>query len=121
MKRDLARIILLAALAALAHSALAQQADPSKNPKQAGKSPVRVFVLAGQSNMEGKAPNTLLDYQAEAPETKELFKHFRKDGGKLVVHSIRPVVMDILKILKFHQVLLIAKNERAALAAVKRG
>jgi alpha-galactosidase len=41
---------------------------------------VKVFILAGQSNMEGKAPNTLFDYQAEAPETKDLFKHLRKDG-----------------------------------------
>ncbi len=47
-------------------------------------------------------------------------KHFRKDGGKLVVHSVRPMVAEILKILKFHQVLVIAKNERAALAAVRR-
>ena len=47
-------------------------------------------------------------------------KRFRKDGGKLVVHSVRPVVTEILKILKFHQVLVIAKNERAALAAVQR-
>ena len=46
--------------------------------------PVKVFLLAGQSNMEGKAPNTLLDYQAEAPATKELFQHFRKDGKWIV-------------------------------------
>jgi alpha-galactosidase len=45
---------------------------------------VKVFVLAGQSNMEGKAPNTLLDYQAEAPETKDFFKHLRKDGKWIV-------------------------------------
>ena len=47
-------------------------------------------------------------------------KRFRKDGGKLVLHSVRPVVTEILKILKFHQVLVIAKNERAALVAVQR-
>ena len=41
---------------------------------------VKVFILAGQSNMEGKAQNKLLKYQAEAPETKELFAHLRKDG-----------------------------------------
>jgi alpha-galactosidase len=46
----------------------------------AGEGTVKVFILAGQSNMEGKAPNTLFDYQAEAPETKDLFKHLRKDG-----------------------------------------
>jgi len=51
---------------------------------QAGKSPVKVFILAGQSNMEGKAPNTLLDYQAEDPKTQDLFKHLRKDGKWIV-------------------------------------
>ena len=45
---------------------------------------VKVFILAGQSNMEGKAPNTLLDYQAEDPRTKDVFKHLRKDGKWIV-------------------------------------
>ena len=45
---------------------------------------VKVFILAGQSNMEGKARNTLLDHQAGAPETKDLFKHLRKDGKWIV-------------------------------------
>jgi len=45
---------------------------------------VKVFILAGQSNMEGKAPNSLLEHQAEAPETKDLFKHYRKDGKWIV-------------------------------------
>jgi alpha-galactosidase len=45
---------------------------------------VKVFILAGQSNMEGKAPNALLDYQAENPKTKDLFKHLRKDGKWIV-------------------------------------
>ena len=48
------------------------------------KGPVKVFILAGQSNMEGKAPNTLLDYQAEDPKTKDLFQHLRKDGKWIV-------------------------------------
>lgn len=47
---------------------------------QAGEGPVRVYILAGQSNMEGKAQNKLLEYQANAPETKEKFAHLRKDG-----------------------------------------
>ena len=38
---------------------------------------VRVYVLAGQSNMEGKAPNALLEHQATDEKTKELFKHLR--------------------------------------------
>jgi alpha-galactosidase len=46
--------------------------DPSK--------PVKVFILAGQSNMEGKAKVSLLAYQAEQLTTRDLFKHWRKDG-----------------------------------------
>ena len=42
--------------------------------------PVKVFILAGQSNMEGKAKMSLVEYQAEQPETRDLFKHWRKDG-----------------------------------------
>jgi len=62
--------------ASLATTTAVRAADTAK--------PVKVFLLAGQSNMEGKAPNTLLDYQAEAPETKDLFKHLRKDGKWIV-------------------------------------
>jgi len=55
MKNCIASRIVLttAALLALSHLVLAQQADQSKTPKQAGKGPVKVFILAGQSNMEG--------------------------------------------------------------------
>src|SRR5256714_15482227 len=44
------------------------------------KKPVKVFILAGQSNMEGKAKVSLLEYQAEQPGTRDLFGHLRKDG-----------------------------------------
>lgn len=49
-------------------------------PGLSAKESFKVFILAGQSNMEGKAQNKLLEYQAGAPETKELFAHLRKDG-----------------------------------------
>lgn len=45
---------------------------------------VKVFILAGQSNMEGKAPNALLDHQATDAKTSDLFKHLRKDGQWIV-------------------------------------
>src|ERR1051325_796027 len=45
---------------------------------------VKVFILAGQSNMEGKAPNSLLDFQPADPQTKDLFQHLRKDGKWIV-------------------------------------
>ena len=43
--------------------------------------PVKVFILAGQSNMEGKGKiDPLLNHQIIAPETKDFFAHFHKDG-----------------------------------------
>ncbi len=72
-------IALAAAIAAaLATAPAARAADATKT--------VKVFILAGQSNMEGKAANSLLEYQAEAPETKDLFQHLRQDG-KWIVHD----------------------------------
>lgn len=46
--------------------------------------PVKVFILAGQSNMEGKAPNALLDHQATDSKTKDLFAHLRKENKWVV-------------------------------------
>ncbi len=45
---------------------------------------VKVFILAGQSNMEGKAKLSLLEYQIEQPETRDFFKHLKKDGKWVV-------------------------------------
>jgi len=42
--------------------------------------PVKVFILAGQSNMEGKAKVSLLEKQIAAPETRERFAHLHRDG-----------------------------------------
>src|SRR5437764_4514626 len=53
-------------------------------PVSAADKPVKVFVLAGQSNMEGKAPNALLDHQAADAKTKDLFAHLRKDDKWIV-------------------------------------
>ncbi len=49
-------------------------------PLDAAEKTIKVFILAGQSNMEGKAPNELLEHQAAAAKTKDLFSHLRKDG-----------------------------------------
>lgn len=48
------------------------------------KNTVKVFVLAGQSNMEGKAKNKLLEHQATDSKTAKLFAHLRKDGEWIV-------------------------------------
>ena len=44
---------------------------------------VKVYVLAGQSNMEGKAQNKLWDHQATDAKTKDFFAHLR-DGDQWV-------------------------------------
>lgn len=41
---------------------------------------VPVYVLAGQSNMEGKAQLKLLQHQITAAETAERFAHFHQEG-----------------------------------------
>ncbi len=68
--------LLSVAIASLLSLAAVCSADEAKT--------VKVFVLAGQSNMEGKAPNELLDHQAADPKTKDLFAHLRKDDKWIV-------------------------------------
>src|SRR5258707_4472672 len=53
-------------------------------PVQAADKPVKVFILAGQSSMEGKAPNALLEHQATDAKTKDLFAHLRRDDKWMV-------------------------------------
>src|SRR5438046_753015 len=64
-------LILLVGMAALG---LAQ--EPAR--------PVKVFILAGQTNMEGKGQMKLAEAQSEAPEFKDFYKHLRKDGRWIV-------------------------------------
>lgn len=45
---------------------------------------VKVFILAGQSNMEGKVQSKLMEHQASDPKTKDLFKHWRKNDDWIV-------------------------------------
>lgn len=42
--------------------------------------PIKIFILAGQSNMEGKAQVKLLDHQIKDPQTAELFEHLHTNG-----------------------------------------
>ena len=45
----------------------------------AGK-PLKVYILAGQSNMEGHAKTSTIDYIAEDPKTKHLYQMMRLKG-----------------------------------------
>lgn len=62
----------LAALAALQLAASCSSQQKS----------VAVFILAGQSNMEGKAQNILWEHQAVAADTAEFFAPFRDKENK---------------------------------------
>jgi hypothetical protein len=53
-------------------------------PTLALADPVKVFILAGQSNMVGQVQNKLLEFQSTDAKTSELFAHLRDDEGWLV-------------------------------------
>ncbi len=57
-------------------------ADAADKPK----GPLKVFILSGQSNMEGKAAVSTLDAVISDPKTAEQFKHL-KPGGKWLVRN----------------------------------
>lgn len=54
------------------------------NRATAAEKPVKVFILTGQSNMEGKAQLSLLEYQLTQPKTQKIFGHLQKDGKWVV-------------------------------------
>ncbi|MEO1530144.1 MAG: sialate O-acetylesterase, partial [Planctomycetota bacterium] len=51
------------------------------SPLASGGDTVKVYILAGQSNMEGKAQNKLWNHQATDPKTSEFFAHLRDGDG----------------------------------------
>ncbi len=67
--------VFLTSAAILISPALLLAADPPKSSR-----PVKVFILSGQSNMEGKARVSLAEYQAGQPGTRELLSPWRQDG-----------------------------------------
>ncbi|HOW73841.1 MAG TPA: DUF1080 domain-containing protein [Phycisphaerae bacterium] len=71
---------LAVALAGLAQSASAQPVTPGIPLKQAGKSPLKVFILAGQSNMEGYGTVTGLD--KDGKERKGTLTYLLHDPAK---------------------------------------
>lgn len=56
--------------------------------------PVRVVILAGQSNTEGKAKVTLLDYQAKQPATAAIYKHLRQGDNWVVRDDVHIKFLD---------------------------
>jgi len=48
----------------------------------AGREPLKVYILAGQSNMEGQARVETFDYIGEDPATAPLLEAMRGPNGK---------------------------------------
>ena len=90
MKKWLAGMAVLAAFLALMFTSPLQSG-------QAGKGPVKVFILAGQSNMEGQGAiqadpkknegKGSLEYLVKTPATADRFKHLVDKDGKWVVRD----------------------------------
>lgn len=59
-----------------------------------GKGPVKVFILSGQSNMEGKASVTTLNAVMEDPRLKDQFKHLKQNGQWVVREDIWVTYLD---------------------------
>ncbi|QDU94034.1 sialate O-acetylesterase [Lignipirellula cremea] len=74
------RLLLCTALAAAFPLAAAQAESPAKGP-------LKVFLLAGQSNMDGQAHIRTIDFLGEDPEHGNLLKIFKPDGMNLVARD----------------------------------
>ena len=69
---------------ALATAIAASLASPATAPAADTAKTVKVFILAGQSNMEGMASIPDMEKQAEDPKYHDLYKNLRKDGQWIV-------------------------------------
>jgi hypothetical protein len=75
------------ALLATSSPVLAQKVNQSTTLKQRGKSPIKVFILAGQSNMEGVCHISTIDFLGEDKNHGHLLKKFKPEGKKLVTRD----------------------------------
>ncbi|MFI5378532.1 MAG: sialate O-acetylesterase [Tepidisphaerales bacterium] len=71
----------------MGRSAAGQQVAGKDVSKPTGKSPVKVFILAGQSNMEGYGGITTIDELGTDPTHGQLLKKVKKDDGSFVVRD----------------------------------
>ena len=60
---------------------------PAALAERTEKGPVKVFVLVGQSNMQGKASLVTLAHQIKAERTREEFAHLHDGKGNYVVRD----------------------------------
>jgi len=87
MKTTRSIMCAVAAMSLAANAVMAQQGEAGKPSPKAFKGPVKVFILAGQSNMEGHAGIMTLDRLGEHPTHGYLLKKIKKDDGSFVVRD----------------------------------
>jgi len=65
----------------------AEPPEPAKAPAHTRQGPLKVFILAGQSNMDGQANVSTIDFLGEDKEHGYLLKKFKPDGKTLVTRD----------------------------------
>jgi serine/threonine protein kinase len=69
------------------HRTAASRGTTPRYSRGVADRPVKVYILAGDSNMAGRAKVSLMRYQASQPETKKRFEHLLGDDGRWVVRQ----------------------------------
>lgn len=77
MKRIIVTALVL--LSVLSRASFGNEAPKQVNSSNSSK-PLKVFILTGQSNMEGKAKLPVAEYQAQQPATRDLYAPMWRDG-----------------------------------------
>lgn len=72
---------LSALLALLVAAAMGGAGASAAEEQQAGRKPLKIFILAGQSNMEGHVQESTFDYMASDPLTAAILKEMRNADG----------------------------------------
>src|SRR5262245_59533907 len=81
--RQVQAALLGVALAAFAAPTIAADAPKGESPSPGkGAKPLKVFILAGQSNMQGHANVSTLDAMADYPKAAPLLEEMRGPDGK---------------------------------------
>jgi alpha-galactosidase len=62
--------------------AAAHEPEPVRSAQKVGAKPLKVFILAGQSNMQGHANTSTFDSLADDPRTAPILKEMRDADGK---------------------------------------
>jgi hypothetical protein len=98
MKKLTVNAVVVLALVLLARGLPARAGEANRSPKQLRQSPVKVFILAGQSNMEGQGavsaedkdhrqlPGTLTSLLSD-PAKAAPFKHLKNGKGEWTVRE----------------------------------